>query len=394
MNSKRIVITGIGIVDPLGHSRDECYNNLINDYNAIKPITKIDFNNHTNLKTFIAAEVDSSKCISKDPYFRKAPQYIKQGLHVVEQALESAGHPEELSKNAAVVFSSLGTTGDTRIDFSAAVLENKKRYNPSSIMENLQDYFAGYIAISNKLTGIATSVNSACATGIVGIDVACRLLDEHDFVIVGGSDSMVDVTHMFTFQCLQALSIDGSVPFDINRNGFIMGEGAGCLIIENEYRALQRGANIIAYIDGVGLSNDHYSSTSPDPEGTGAELAMQRAMIKAGQPNIDFVSAHATGTPAGDVAEYKAIRRLFPDAPIFSSKGKIGHTMAGSGVVELIHGINILENDIIPATYKLKDSIAPNDVNLLTSNLNKKSKSFIKNSFGFGGRCASIVISK
>lgn len=391
--NNRIVITGIGIVDPLGYNRDECYSNLINDYNPIKPVTKIDFSKHTNLKPLVAAETDSTKCVSKDPYFRKAPSYIKQGLHVVEQALESAGHPEELSKNAAVVFSSLGTTGDTRIDFSAAVLENKKRFNPSAILENLQDYFAGYIAISNKLTGIATSVNSACSTGIVGIDVARRLLDNHDFVIVGGSDSMVDVTHMFTFQCLQALTTDGSIPFDVNRNGFTMGEGAGCLILETEERAKQRGATIIAYIDGIGLSNDNFSPTSPDPEGTGAELAMKRAHEEAGSPTIDFVSAHATGTPAGDVAEYKAIRRLF-DAPIFSSKGKIGHTMAGCGIIELIHGINILEGGTIPATFNLSTSIAPEDVNLLTSNINKQSKTFIKNSFGFGGRCASIVISK
>lgn len=393
----RVVITGIGIIDPLGANRHECFDNLINDFNplsTIKSIETADVNLYPNITVDVCFPVDKTKCVYTDTTVDKSHNYVKLAIHTVEQALKDAGNPELNTKNVATIYNSLGTSGETRTDFSSAIINNKKRYSPKGIMENLQDYIAGHIARTYQFTGIATSINSACATGVTSIDYARKLVEEYDFVIVGGSDCMVDSTHMFTFQSLQALSYTGSRPFSNMRDGFVMGEGAGCLILESEEKAIARGAKIYAYIEGIGIANDSYSQTSPDPEGKGAELAMRKALEEAEHPNIDFVNAHGTGTPVGDVVEYDAIRRLLPNAPIYSSKAKIGHTMAACGIIELIHGINSLETGLIPATYNLNDSIAPMDKNLLTENLQKECNTFLKNSFGFGGRCASIVISK
>lgn len=389
---KRVAITGVGIIDPLGNNKNECFANLINDFDPIQTIDKFDA--YPNIQVKISAPVDYSKLTYKDTYVDRSDGYIRMAMHAVEQALADAGHPESTSKNAAVVFSSLGTSGDTRVDFSLALEAHKKRFSPRGLMENLADYVAGYIARVNELTGTATCMNAACATSLVGIDYAIKLLDTHDYAIVGGSDTMIDTTHLFSFQSLQALSCTGSRPFDVNRDGFVMGEGAGCLILETEERALARGAHIYGFISGVGISNDYYSQTSPDPNGSGSERAMTQAWNQAGQPDIDFVNAHATSTPAGDEIEYLAIRRLFPESAIYSSKGKIGHTMGGCGVIEIIHSLGSFEHGIIPRTFNLSNSIAPNDKNLLTENLNKASTVFMKNSFGFGGRCASVVVSK
>ena len=236
-------------------------------------------------------------------------------------------------------------------------------------------------------------MNAACATGLISLDYAVRIVNDYDFVVVGGADSMIDTMYMYSFNVLQALSQTYCRPFGADRDGFDMGEGAGCIIIETEERALARGAHIYGYIDGIAVANDYYSVTSPDPEGRGAELAMQTAWERAGCPNIDFVNAHATGTVAGDDVEYAAIRRLFKDAAIYSSKGKIGHTMAGCGIIELIHGISTFKYGVIPRTFNLSNKIADDEL-LLTQNLAKTSQVFIKNSFGFGGRCASVVVSK
>ena len=391
---KRVAITGVGIIDPLGANKNECFNNLINDFNPMSPITKFNLTDYPNISVNVCSPVDFSKCQYSDPSLDKSPPYIKLSMHAVEQALASAGHPEKDTTNVGVVFSSMGTSGDTRVDFSVAIEQKKKRFSPRALLENLPDFMAGHISRTYKFTGISTSTNAACATGLASIDYAIKQLDNCDFVIAGGSDCMIDTTHIFSFQILIAASQTASFPFDAKRSGFVMGEGAACLVLEYEDRARARGAHIYGFIDGVALANDSYSQTSPDPSGAGAEMAMTKAWEQAGRPVVDFVNAHATATPAGDIVEYETIRRMFPDAPIYSSKGKIGHTMAACGIAELIHGLGSFENNVIPKTFGITESIAPNDKNLLTENLNRESKVFIKNSFGFGGRCASIVVSK
>lgn len=391
---KRIAITGVGIIDPLGANKEECFSNLLNDFNPVEKIKTFNIDDYENIQIKIGAQVDVNKCQVADPGTARAEPYKKLAMHAIEQALAMAGNPERQTTNASVLFSSLGTSGDTRVNFSVAIEQRKKRYSPRDIMENLPDYLSGYIARTYKFTGTATGMNAACATALVSIDYAAKMLDTNDFVIVGGSDCMIDTTHMFSFQAIQALSHTGTRPFDLNRDGFVMGEGAGCLILESEEKAKARGAKILAYIDGVAVANDFYSPTSPDPEGKGAESAMKQAWMQAGSPHIDFVNAHATSTPVGDAIEYEAIKRLFPDAAIYSSKGKVGHTMGGCGIIELIHGLGSFDNNVVPKTFNLTDSIAPNDPLLLTKNKEQVSKTFIKNSFGFGGRCASVVVSK
>ena len=385
--TKRIAITGLGIVDPLGYSPDECFDNLVNDYDPHQDIKQYNIDSYPNIPVTRACSVDYAKLQHRD---ERSDPYIQLATHAVEQALADSKHT---SKNAAVIFSSLGTSAPSRYSLQSAIESGKRRYSPRSIMENIDDYISGHISRTHEFTGLSTGMNAACATGLISLDYAVRIVNDYDFVVVGGADSMIDTMYMYSFNVLQALSQTYCRPFGADRDGFDMGEGAGCIIIETEERALARGAHIYGYIDGIAVANDYYSVTSPDPEGRGAELAMQTAWERAGCPNIDFVNAHATGTVAGDDVEYAAIRRLFKDAAIYSSKGKIGHTMAGCGIIELIHGISTFKYGVIPRTFNLSNKIADDEL-LLTQNLAKTSQVFIKNSFGFGGRCASVVVSK
>lgn len=390
----RVAITGLGIVDPLGYNIDQCFDNSLNDFNPIKPITHFDLQDYHNVKIPIAAEVDPEGCDYSDipnDERKNLPDYVKLAVHAVGQAIKDSGNN---SNNAAVIFSSLGADHWRREAFFKTLIERKSRYSPKSLLQFAYDYVSGYLCRLYNLNGINTSFSSSCSTSIISIDYARKLTNQYDFVVVGAADAMVDPGHMFWFQNLGAMSTEKSCPFDQTRSGFVMGEGAGCLILESEEKALARGAKIYGFITGVGLASDNESATSPTQEGLGGQLAVNRALDEANINTVDFVSAHATSTPAGDEIEYSVIRKFFPTVPIYSLKGKIGHTMGPCGVIEIIHAIKSLHKGIVPKNYNLANSIAPTDTMLLKENLKICARSFLKNSYGFAGKCATIIVEK
>jgi 3-oxoacyl-[acyl-carrier-protein] synthase II len=208
------------------------------------------------------------------------------------------------------------------------------------------------------------------------------MLDEYDYVIVGGSDAGVNHMDLYFFSIIKAIG-SKSMPFDKNRDGFIMGEGAGCIILQSREKAEAMGSKVYARITGVANASDAHDPTAPS--GAGARACLENLDLEG----VDSVNSHGTSTPLGDVVEYNVVRE-FTDAPIYSNKGKIGHTFAAAGVLETIYSVLSIQNGVIPHTAGCKDT----DMDVVTQNIETDVKKVLVNSFGFGGKCCSIIVEK
>ena len=360
-------VVGYGMIDALGDNPEDCWNNLISDADFHQPITNI----------FIPTkEVRGSVALfpTITPGDESFPRTMRYGLYAVEQALQMSGLPK--SSNVATIVSSL-TGGNSTFD---RMITNGDRMKPKVAIKLPIDALCSYVSMKYGFNGINTAVYSACATGLVCIDYATRILDEYDYVVVGGSDAGVNGIDLGIFTSLRALG-SKSRPFDNNRDGFIMGEGAGCLILQSEEKARQYGSTVYATITGIANASDAYDETAPS--GAGARACLTKLDLT----NIDAVNAHGTGTPIGDKVEYNVVRE-FTDAPIYSNKGKIGHTFAAAGILETIYSILSMKHGVIPHTANCIDS----DMDVVKTNIYKPVKKVLSNSFGFGGKCCSIII--
>lgn len=387
---KRVAITGYGIADSLGSNLISCFSNMLNEYDPLQECNRYNFDSYANVKVKKAALInanntyDLSRCLNEQT---RQVDYIKLALHSVNQALNTAKlEPQE---NVAVIFNSLCSDLNPRIEFYKALNSNKIKHSPRRLLETSLEYISGCVSQAFSFSGLNTCVNGACASGLISLDYAGKLVDDYDYVVVGGSDMMMGPASSFLFQQYQALTDSKSMPFDKNRNGFLFGEGAGCLILESEAKAVKRGAKIHGFLSGIGIATELDSSTGVNKKS--ATIAMKKALMAAGIDSVDFINTHATSTVLGDQIEYEVIKECLPDKPIFSAKGKIGHTMGACGIIEIIYGLAVFQYGIIPKTFNLTDPLA-NDLCLLRENVTKKCKSFIKNSYGFGGRSASAVI--
>jgi 3-oxoacyl-[acyl-carrier-protein] synthase II len=260
------------------------------------------------------------------------------------------------------------------------MIVNGERMRPKSAIRLPKDALCGYISMKYGFTGINTCIYSACATGLVSIDYAIRLLDEHDYIIVGGADAGVNGIDLSLFSSLRALGTK-SRPFDNARDGFVMGEGSGCIILQSEKKAKEFGSTVYATITGIANASDAYDETQPS--GMGARMCLERLNLVG----VDSVNAHGTGTPIGDRVEYDVVRE-FTDAPIYSNKGKIGHTFAAAGIIETIYSVLSIQHGIIPHTANCVDSV----MDVVKTNIHKPVKKILNNSFGFGGKCCSMII--
>ena len=379
----RACITGYGIVDCLGNNPSENFVKLI-DSNEYSSEIDYSFIRHAYVKR--AATVNASTDISiPNNHLSKTILY---GIYATEQAMKMANVTD--TKNVAVILSSV--TGGNELRWEAQQAQHAdKRYPLKKSLNIMIDSLCSIVSQSYGFTGVNTSIYSACATGIMTIDYGMKLLDEYDYVIVGGADNGVNEIDLGFFGSLTALA-EKSCPFDDKRKGFMMGSGAGVLILESEEKAIARGATIHAYVYPSGNASDAHDRTAPS--GHGAILAMQKAIKFAGNPEIDFVNAHGTSTPAGDEVEYNSIIKTLGDVHIYSNKGKIGHTMAAAGVIETIYSIEAMKNHIIPHTHNLETSSFDVNNNLVKKPImyDKKVSRTLNNSFGFGGKCSSMVI--
>lgn len=380
----RIAVTGVGIVDTLGTSPMECFENMLDD-NYVHPVEfETEIESLQGLKCFKTRvpEYDIPDGIRK-PMFNSLSIASKNALHVVQQAMGDID-----STDVAVVFSSLASKPETEAGPFVDRMRGGKRLSPRTSVQFLNDFSAGLISQTFDFRGACVSMDAACATGLYSIDYGIHLLKTHKHVIVGGTDTPAVDDDMYLFNQLGALGT-ASCPFDKKRDGFIMGEGAGCLMLEKESDAIARGANIIGYVNTISHHTDGAlgSPTAPDLNMTGA-IASMRDVTKD-VSDVAFVNAHGTSTPIGDDLEYGAIQQVIPNTPVVSFKSKVGHSLASSGVNETIYTLMCLWNQVIPKNFNVDDC----DHEFVYKYKHKlKHKTAVKNSFAFGGKSSSILL--
>ena len=417
---RRVVITGLGLVTPLAASVNGSWNKLINSESGIGNIEGFDT---SDLPAKIAGHVpdasqedgfDPNRCLEVKEQ-RKVDRFIAFAIDAADQAIKDSewvADNDTASYRSGVLIGS-GIGGLSTIEEAALVLKERgpRRLSPFFIPSCLINLASGQVSIKNNFKGPNLSVVSACSTGAHAIGDAARLIraNEADVMVAGGSEAAITRLGIAGFAAARALSTSynddpttASRPWDEGRDGFVMGEGAGCVVLEDYEHAKSRGAKIYAELLGYGLSADAYHITAPAEDGDGGFRAMQAAMVNGGinASEIDYINAHGTSTPLGDEIELGAVKRLFKESignlSISSTKSSVGHMLGAAGAVEAIFSILSVHNNIVPPTLNLNNpckSAAGIDLVPL------KAKEMIvntalSNSFGFGGTNASLIVGK
>jgi len=400
-------ITGIGLYNGLGKNARNSFSVLLDGKSTFIPTewpqddSQLFPQTHKGVPVTLAGEVNQPDESENKPKFEKYWRHwdpvTRIGLLSAEEAVTDSGID---STNVGVIFSSFAAGSVVKMDMLVAFNQGKK-YSPRKSLNIGGEHTAAQVAAVYGFNGPNYSMVSACATGIVSIDAACAYLKSNpdlDAMLVGATDRTADAFNMYWFNILGALSPTGvSAPFDKSRNGFVMGEGAATIIIEPLSKALKRGANVYATINGCGVVTKFDSDTSPDPEGEGAVQCMLAACKQAGlNPSfIDYVNAHATSTPVGDIIEYDAIAKIIKhDVVVVSNKGQIGHAMSACGLIETIYTLLTMKMGISPGNANLVDPIGDSNLILPTESIKVDVKYAMKNSFGFGGRNASMILER
>jgi 3-oxoacyl-[acyl-carrier-protein] synthase II len=415
---RRVVVTGLGLVTPLGGDVETTWVNIIAGKSGAGTITRFDASNQ---KCTIACEVkpkdhpygfDPDKRVDYKIQ-RQVDPFIIYGIDAAGQAIEDAGLLEmtEAERFRAGCSIGSGIGGLPGIESESLVLAEKgpSRVSPHFVHGRLINLISGQVSIKYGLMGPNHAVVTACSTGAHSIGDAARMIamDDADVMLAGGSEATICPIGIAGFAQARALSTafndtpeKASRPYDQGRDGFVMGEGAGVVVLEEYERAKARGAKIYAEVIGYGLSGDAYHVTAPHPEGSGAFRSMQMAMKKSGLSlgDIDYINAHGTSTPMGDELELGAVRRLFGEhlgtMSMSSTKSAIGHLLGGAGAVESIFCILAMRDQIVPPTLNLDNpSESCIGVDLVPHVAKKRSvKAVLNNSFGFGGTNASLVM--
>jgi 3-oxoacyl-[acyl-carrier-protein] synthase II len=385
MNNAYVV--GYGIIDALGNNPKDCFQRMLddNDYSSDIPSML-----EENLKVYRGYQVDESTLVLPEGWSNKGVNLSqKLAMHSAMQALEMANLPH--SSNVAVIYSTTTVIDEALEEFFPKLLANK-RINPRTVINRIPDMTADHISSYWKFMGVSAAVLGSCATGILSIDYAMRLLDEYDYVVCGSGDAGTFRVAMKSFSSGGALG-NNSKPFDDDREGFVMGSGAGVLILASAKSVEKYGSKVYATLYPAGLASDAYDQTSPAADGRGSRLALSKAT--ASSVTIDAVSAHATSTPTGDIIEYASITDYFGKIPIYAPKSKIGHALAGSGMIETIYAIESMTAGIIPHIQNLNNASMDTHNCLVRTNTpfeDKPTLRTLNNSFGFGGKCASQII--
>lgn len=410
---KRVVITGMGALTPIGNTVDEFWSSMVNGKSGAGLITKFD---PSKFKTTFACEL---KGFDAKEHFdvkeiRKYDPFSMYALVATEQAVQDAGIDfEQLDRNRIGVIWGSGNGGiqtfqDQMIEYCDG--DGTPRFTPFFIPRILVDIASGIISIKYGLRGVNFCPVSACATSNTAIIEAFNYIKwgKANMVITGGSEAAITQSAMGGFSSAQALSKRNedpqraSRPFDTDRDGFVMGEGAGALILEELDHALARGAKIYGEVVGGGHAADAYHLTGTHPEGEGAVLGMEEAMREAGitAADIDYINMHATSTPQGDVSELIAAKRVFGERKSLSvsgTKSMTGHLLGAAGAVEAIACVKALETGMVPPTINT-ENIEPEFAGLFDFPLGKGVKKELtyamSNTFGFGGHIAAVVMKK
>lgn len=412
MTGRRVVVTGIGTINPSGNSVEEYFRNLENGVSAAAPITRFDA---SRLRTRFACEV---KEYDRTRYFdrkevRKYDLFAQYAMISADEAIRDASAEGVDPERAGVVWGS-GTGGTTTFyEESKGYIEGGfiPRFSPFFVPRMVADLAAGFISIKYGFMGPNYCTVSACASSNHAMIDAMNLIrwGKADLIVTGGSEAPINDPGVGSFCAMQALSTrnddpeHASRPFDADRDGFVIGEGGGALVFEELEHALARGAKIYCEVAGGGMSADAYHMTAPHPEGKGAMMAMREAIRDAGiEPtDVDYINAHGTSTPLGDLAEIKAIEALFGEHAyelnISSTKSMTGHLLGGTAAIEALACVMAITRGVIPPTINVENldpAIDPR-LNLTIGGAQRREvKCALSNTFGFGGHNSSIIFRK
>ena len=416
MKLRRVVVTGLGAVSPIGNDVPTTWENAVNGVSGAGPITHFDA---YLFKTQFACEVkgfDSSACLGRD--VRKFDLDTHYGVASAVEAINDSGlvlEQEDANRIGVIFGEGIGGLGalEDEVREYARNQENGPRFSPFLITKMIADMTSGVISIKYGLKGPNYVTTSACASSSNAIiDAYDQIrLGRADVIVAGGAEAVICDIGVGGFNSMRALSVrnddpkGASRPFSKSRDGFVIGEGAACLILEEYEHAVARGAKIYAEVAGVGLSADAYHITAPHPEGEGAKRVMQNALEEAGLPleSVDYINVHGTSTYAGDIAEAKAIKNLFGEHAyklnISSTKSMTGHLLGAAGALEALLTVLAVKNDIVPPTINHAEGDEDPDIDYaMNFTFNKAQKRSVKvalsNTFGFGGHNASIAFKK
>ncbi len=416
MTLKRVVVTGLGALTPIGNSVQEYWDNLINGVSGAAPITHFDA---SNFKTRFACEVkgfDATTILEKKEV-RKYDRFSQYAIAAAKQAVEDSKlNLEEEDLNKIGVIWGTGIGGIETFENEMLSYSNKPempRFNPFFIPKMIVDIAPGHISMMYGFRGPNFACVSACASATNAITDAYNYirLGKANAIVTGGSEASVSLAGVGGFSSMHAISSrndepqTASRPFSASRDGFVIGEGAACLVLEEYEHAVARGATIYAELAGTGLSADAHHLTAPHPEGEGACLVMQNALDDAEMKaeDIDYINVHGTSTPLGDIAETRAIKKLFGEHAyklnISSTKSMTGHMLGAAGAVEALAAVLSVQNDIVPPTINFTEGDEDPEIDYkLNFTFNKAQKRTVRaalsNTFGFGGHNASVIFKK
>ena len=417
MELKRVVVTGLGAVTPVGNTPDEMWKNLLNGVSGAAPITLFDT---TNFKTKFACEV---KNLNVNDYLdrkeaRKMDRYTQFALIAAKQAVEDSQMDlETVDKNRIGVVFGVGIGGiktfEDEVKYFALHEADGPKFNPFFIPKMIADIAAGQISIMYGFHGPNYITASACASSSNALADAFNLirLGKANAIVAGGAEAAICATGVGGFNAMHALSTrnespeTASRPFSKSRDGFVMGEGSVVLVLEELEHAKARGAKIYAEVAGGGMSADAHHLTATHPEGLGAMLAMQNALDDAGMKpeDIDYINVHGTSTPVGDISEVKAIVKLFGEHSkklnISSTKSMTGHLLGATGALEALFCVKAIENNIVPPTINHEEGDEDEEIDYtLNFTFNRAQerpvRAALSNSFGFGGHNATLILKK
>ncbi|OAF18348.1 MULTISPECIES: beta-ketoacyl-ACP synthase II [Bradyrhizobium] len=415
---RRVVVTGLGMVTPLGCGVEPTWKRILNGESGARRIESFDV---SDLQTKIACVVPrgdgSNGSFNADQWMepkdqRKVDDFIIFGMGAAKQALDDANwHPEsEEDKCATGTMIGSGIGGLNGIADTAILLKERgpRRVSPFFIPGRLINLASGYVSIEHGLKGPNHSVVTACSTGAHAIGDAARLiaLGDADVMVAGGAESPISRIGIAGFNAARALSTGfndtpekASRPYDKDRDGFVMGEGAGVVVLEELEHARRRGVRIYAEVIGYGLSGDAYHITSPSPDGDGGFRSMSAALKRAGlsPSDLDYINAHGTSTPLGDEIELGAVERLLGNAAsevaMSSTKSSTGHLLGAAGAIEAIFAILAIRDNVVPPTINLDNPSVQTAIDLVPHTAKKREINVaLSNSFGFGGTNASVIL--
>ncbi|MCQ2383812.1 MAG: beta-ketoacyl-ACP synthase II [Paludibacteraceae bacterium] len=418
MELKRVVVTGLGAITPLGNTVPETWDSAVNGRSGAAPITHIDTE---KFKVKFACEVKNFKA---EDYIdrkevRKMDLYTQFAIIAADEAVKDCGVDfDTIDRDKVGVIYGVGIGGLRSFEDEMLYYAETKdgvgpKFNPFFIPKMIADIAPGYISIKYGLRGPNFTTTAACASSTNALIDACNYirLGQANMILAGGAEAAISVAGVAGFSSMKALSTrnespeTASRPFSHSRDGFVMGEGAACLVLEEYEHAKARGAKIYAELVGVGLSADAHHITAPHPEGEGAALVMQRTLEDAGMKpeEVDYINVHGTSTPLGDIAELKALKKVFGDslynANISSTKSMTGHLLGAAGALEALLSVLAIKEGIVPPTINFTEGDEDPEIDYkLNLTFNKAQKREIRaalsNTFGFGGHNASVLFKK